>query len=103
MPASTRRAGRILASLFLVATGLGLVALAFLPAQEKEDREVMRQRQDWFYGQRAYPHGHDGVQAGYAGVPLYRRDYGPGDDQLRSEQRGERDLQWRSRLYQRTD
>jgi photosystem II stability/assembly factor-like uncharacterized protein len=39
----------------LFLAGFALVALA-LQAPEREERDLQRQRQDWFYRQRAYPH-----------------------------------------------
>jgi hypothetical protein len=44
----------LLASQLFLA-GFALLALA-LQTQEREDRDLPRQRQDWFYRQRAYPH-----------------------------------------------
>jgi photosystem II stability/assembly factor-like uncharacterized protein len=41
----------------LFVAGFALLALA-LQTQEKEERDVQRQRQEWFYRQRAYPHNY---------------------------------------------
>ncbi len=42
--------------------GFGLLALG-LRTQEKEERDLPIQRQEWFYRQRAYPHGYVPTQA----------------------------------------
>ncbi len=44
-----------LLALPLFSAGFTLLALS-LQTQEREDRDLQRQRQDWFYRQRAYPH-----------------------------------------------
>ena len=44
-----------LAGLVLLMGGLTLLGLSLRP-QEKEERDAQRQRQEWFYRQRAYPH-----------------------------------------------
>ena len=44
-----------LLALPLFSAGFALLALS-LQTQEREERDLPRQRQDWFYRQRAYPH-----------------------------------------------
>src|SRR5882724_10749262 len=44
-----------LLALLLVLAGLGLLAVALQPP-EREEPDVQRQRQEWFYRQRAFPH-----------------------------------------------
>jgi photosystem II stability/assembly factor-like uncharacterized protein len=52
-----RHARVLICSLLLFLAGFGLLAVALaLQAPEREERDVQRQRQDWFYRQRAYPH-----------------------------------------------
>jgi photosystem II stability/assembly factor-like uncharacterized protein len=50
-----RRLSCYLLALPLFMGGFGLLALS-LRTQEKEKRDVQRQRQEWFYRQRAFPH-----------------------------------------------
>jgi photosystem II stability/assembly factor-like uncharacterized protein len=47
---------RNLVALLFLMTGFSLLALALRQTQEKEKRDVQRQRQEWFYRQRAFPH-----------------------------------------------
>src|SRR5882762_8821442 len=46
-----------LLALQLFLAGFALLALALQPP-EREERDLQRQRQDWFYRQRAYPHSY---------------------------------------------
>ena len=50
---------RKLVAALLFTASLTLFALVVLhPAPEKEERDLQRKRQEWFYRQRAYPHAH---------------------------------------------
>jgi hypothetical protein len=54
MPA--RKLSRNLLALQLFMAGFAILAMA--QTQEKEERDPQRQRQEWFYRQRAYPHNY---------------------------------------------
>src|ERR1700736_3526198 len=45
-----------LAALLFLTGGFTLLGLALRQTQKKEGRDVQRQRQEWFYRQRAFPH-----------------------------------------------
>jgi photosystem II stability/assembly factor-like uncharacterized protein len=51
-----RKFGGSLAALALLLCGLGLLGFALAPKQHSERPDIERLRQEWFYGQRAYPH-----------------------------------------------
>ena len=51
-----RKFGVNLAALTLVLSGLSLLSFALAPRPQPEGRDIERQRQEWFYRQRAYPH-----------------------------------------------
>src|ERR1700736_76690 len=45
-----------LAALLFLTGGFTLLGLALRQTQKKEGRDVQRQREEWFYRQRAFPH-----------------------------------------------
>ena len=54
-----RRSALAVLSLLLVVTSFSLRAAAQdADSPEKEERDIVRKRSEWFYGQRAYPHQH---------------------------------------------
>jgi photosystem II stability/assembly factor-like uncharacterized protein len=51
-----RKFGANLAALTLVLSGISLLSFALAPRPQPEGRDIERQRQEWFYRQRAFPH-----------------------------------------------
>jgi photosystem II stability/assembly factor-like uncharacterized protein len=73
-----RKLSSNLATLILLIAGFSLLAVS-LRTQVREERDVQRQRQEWFYRQRAYPHTY--VPAG-----AHRRALRQLDQMLATEQ-----------------